>query len=481
MPTGRLSFDSEVMLTGRGLCPEACHRAGVVTAQSPDGGDEWVAIPYRKGGVTVGHKYRRVLKAENAPNFSQDKGTPQIWWNYDCLTDPSLADQPLIITEGEFDALAAMSAGYSRVVSVPGGAPQAPTSSEGKYAFIADTLSLLSGCREVILACDTDGPGKALTQDLAIRIGRGRCKLPTYPDGCKDLLDVLVGYGVSAVVSSVQNARWMHVPGLYRMSELPPVPEAVPHYTGIAGMGDHYRIRKGDFTVVTGIPGCGKSTFVNDLCCRMAHKHGWSTVFASFEQHPQIDHRRALRKWITRKAEENCSDEDLHRADDWIDQHFSFVIGDEDEDATLDWLLDKLASAVIRYGADIAVIDPWNEMDHQRVAHQTTTEYTGQAIRALKKFARKWNVHLIVVAHPAKMFRDKDGKVPVPTLYDIADSAHWFNKPDLGIVIHGEHDERLGDHTAVYIKKSRYHEIIGKPGVVRLRYIASIARFEAPV
>ena len=157
------------------------------------------------------------------------------------------------------------------------------------------------------------------------------------------------------------------------------------------------------------------------------------------------------------------------------------MIGDEDEDATLDWLLDKLASAVIRYGSDIAVIDPWNEMDHQRQPHQTTTEYTGIAIRALKKFARKWNVHLIVVAHPAKILRDREGKTPVPTLYDIADSAHWYNKPDIGIVIHGEHDERIGDHTAVYVKKSRYHEIIGKPGVVRLRYITATGRFEAPL
>lgn len=454
---------------------------GIETAITPDGGDEWICIPFRKGGVVVNRKYRRVIKAEGRSNFSQDKGGAQIFWNYDCLTDPSLADQPLIVTEGELDALAALGSGFGRVVSVPGGAPSAPTSGDGKYAYIADALPTLKDVREVILACDADGPGVALVHDLAIRLGRGRCKLVTYPAGCKDLLDTLLGYGVPAVVQALQSARWMHVPGLYRMSALPPVPEAVPHVTGIAGMGEHYRMRKGDFTVVTGIPGCGKSTFVNDLCCRMAKGHGWSTVFASFEQNPQIDHRRALRTWFNHKREDRCTDDELHAADDWIDQYFSFVVGSEDEDASLDWLLDLLASAVIRYGADIAVIDPWNEMDHQRLPHETTTEYTGKAIRALKKFARKWNVHLIVVAHPAKMTREKDGKAPVPTLYDIADSAHWFNKPDLGLVIAGEHDEQLGDYTAVHVKKSRYHEIIGRPGVVKLRYIPSIARFEAPV
>lgn len=471
---------TQQLLEARGLDAEICHKAGIVTASVPGGGEDWIAIPFVQQGRQVACKYRRVVKAEKGNNFSQDKGGAQIFWNHDVLLDETLASEPLIVTEGELDALAAMSAGFVRVVSVPGGAPQAPTSSDGKYGFIADTLPLLKDCREVILACDADGPGQALTHDLAVRLGRGKCKLPTYPDGCKDLLDVLLGYGPAAVVKALVGARWMHVPGLYRMSGLPPVPDAVPHITGISGMGDHFRMRKGDFTVVTGVPGCGKSTFVNDLCCRMAKLHGWSTVFASFEQHPQIDHRRALRTWIANKREVACTDEELHRADDWIDTYFSFVIGDEDEDASLDWLLDKLASAVIRYGADIAVIDPWNEMDHQRLPHQTTTEYTGLAIRALKKFARKWNVHLIVVAHPAKMLRDREGKMPVPTLYDIADSAHWYNKPDIGIVLHGEHDEKIGDHTAVYIKKSRYHEIIGKPGVVRLRYIPSIARFEAP-
>ena len=49
----------------------------------------------------------------------------------------------------------------------------------------------------------------------------------------------------------------------------------------------------------------------------------------------------------------------------------------------------------------------------------------------MKKFAKSWQVHLIVVAHPSKINRNKDGSLPVPTLYDISDSAHWYNKPDL--------------------------------------------------
>lgn len=477
--TERMEFETEQQLSARGLDPEVCSRMGVSTAVTPDGGDGWVAIPFFMDGKVVNHKYRRIIKAPDKQNFSQDKGGKQCFWNHDAITDVTLADQPLLITEGEFDALAALQSGFVRVVSVPGGAPGAPVEGDGKYGFLVDVLPYLKSCKEIIICTDDDKPGHALLQDLGARLGRGRCRYVTYPAGCKDLLDVLLGYGSGAVVEAVMAAKWLHVPGLYRMSDLPPFPDSEPLCTMIPGMHEHFKLRKGDFTVITGVPSSGKSTFVNDLCCRMAHHHHMPTCFASFEQHPQTDHRRALRTWFIGKKESSQSEAEIASADTWIDANFSFVVGDEDEDCTLDWLLDKLASAVIRYGAEIVVIDPWNEMDHAKDRMVTMTEYTGIAIRTLKKFARKWNVHVMVVAHPSKMLKDKSGSIPCPSLYDIAESSHWFNKPDIGIVVHPEHDDTLGDYTAVHVKKIRYQEKIGRPGVVKLRYQPHTAKFEA--
>lgn len=473
-PLDHLSFDAQTWLEARGLDPEVALKMGVVSADVPGGGD-WIAFPYRRDGRVVNHKYRRI----DGKDFRQDKGAVQCWWNHDVITDPTLADQPLIVTEGELDGLAAMSAGYVRVVSVPGGAPQNPSESNAKYSFVAETLDALRTTREIVLAVDGDGPGAALLHDLAVRLGRGRCKYLTYAPGTKDLNDVLLGYGPAAVTNLIATARWCHVPGLFRMSELPPAPEAAPHSTMIHGLAEHFNVRKGDFSVFTGIPGSGKSTFVNDLCCRMARHHGWSTVFASFEQHPQHDHRRALRTWHAGEPEPGLSRAQIDAADAWIDSHFSFVIPSEDEDSTMEWLLDKFAAAVIRYGVDICVVDPWNEMDHSRSKEQTLTEYVGRAIRDLKKFARTFNVHMIVVAHPTKIMRDKDGKLPMPTLYDISDSAHWFNKPDAGLILHPCHDgETNTDYTALKVAKSRYHDQIGRPGTVRLQYNKWAARFQ---
>ena len=475
-PIGELSVRTLELLERRGLDAELCVRLDLVTATDPEGGGDWVAIPIKRAGVTLGHKYRRVVKSETGPNFSQDKGTPQIWWNFDAITDPSLAGLPLVITEGEFDTIAAIQAGFARTVSVPGGAPSAEVGAKdtAKYAFVADTLDLLAETKEIILAVDDDGPGVALMNDLALRLGRARCRYLFYPEGCKDLNEVLRTYGTRGVVETINSARWVSVRGLFRMSELPPAPPIETLRTGIPGMDEHFRIGRGDFSVVTGIPCHGKSSLANEIASRMAERYGWTTAFASFEQDPRGDHRRALRTWYQRKPEAEQNRDELDAADLWIDRHFSFIVPNEDEDADLPWLLETLAAAVIRHGTDMAVIDPWNEMDHAKPRDQTMTEYVAWAIRQLKKFGRKYNIHVMVVAHPTKMAKDKEGKVPMPTLYDIADSSAWFNKCDAGLIVHREDGV-----TKVRIAKSRYHDRIGTPGTVLLAFDRWSGRFEA--
>ena len=61
--------------------------------------------------ASIGTKYRTLTGEKK---FTQDAGGRQIFWNLDCLRDSSLATEPLIITEGELDAMAALQAGFPR-------------------------------------------------------------------------------------------------------------------------------------------------------------------------------------------------------------------------------------------------------------------------------------------------------------------------------------------------------------------------------
>ena len=457
-----LTLDAEAALTERGLDIETCARMGLVSA-TVDGSDDWIGIPTLRNGSAVRWKYRRIEKAERGPNFLQDKGGEQCVWNPDALTDETLRDQPLIVTEGEIDALSAIQCGYARTVSLPNGST-IPAGMESS-AWIDEIIAATPATAQIIIATDADGAGEKARRELAIRLGAGRCRYMEYPVGCKDLNDALRRFGERGVVECVNRARWCKVTGVFRMSELPDVPEPEALPTGIHGLSDHYRVRVGDLCVITGIPGHGKSTFANDIACRLVQGRGWPVGFASFEQSPKVDHRRALRTWFGGKPAFKQTAEELTLADDWIDQNFGFVVPDDEEEASLDWVMERAASMVVRYGIKAFYLDPWNEVDHERPKDMTMTEYVNASIRRFKRFARRFDVHLTIVAHPTKLARQSDGKLPMPTLYDISDSAAWANKADIGIIVH-----RDESRTLVKVAKSRYHEKIGTPGQAELTF-----------
>jgi twinkle protein len=280
-------------------------------------------------------------------------------------------------------------------------------------------------------------------------------------------------HGAEGVQRTLERAAWMRVEGIYRMSELPPVPTATPHRVGLPGLEPHYNIRLGDFCVITGIPSHGKSSFINEIACRMVTNHGWQVAFASFEQKPQIDHKRNLRSWYNRKRAKFQSIDEKRNADKWIDDNFSFIVPSEDDEVTLEWTLDKCASAILRHGVKMVIIDPWNEMDHVRPPDMSLTEYTGFAIKQFRKLAHKYQVHVIVAAHPTKQLKDKDGVFQVPTLYDISDSAHWYNKADVGLVIH-----KTGQNQSlIRVAKSRYQDEIGVPGDMQATFNTEALRY----
>lgn len=475
--TGPLTRRHEDILDTRNLDLELLSKLGVGASRRLQG--ECIAIPYVLNGVVVNHKYRTIAGQKR---MAQDAGAPKIFWNADAITDPTLQSSALVITEGEFDAIAALQSGIARTVSVPDGAPNKEIG-EGKTTKY-DYLDMLPGADvlpEVILAVDADAAGTNLMNDLARRIGRLRCKWVTYPkakdparrgrDRLKDLNEVLEDYGERGVVLTIQNAKWMAIPGLHRMSELPPIVEPTAYDVGIAGMEDLYRMRLGDFCVVTGVPNHGKSSLVNEVCFNGALNHGWHVTFGSFEQRPQVEHRRNLRTLFNGKWVKFQTAEEIARADEFIEQHFSFITPGDDDDPTLPWFLEAAKAAATRYSARVVVLDPWNEISHQRPPEITLTEYVGESIKVMKRFARNYDVHLIVVAHPSKMRRDRDGKFPMPGLYDISDSANWANKADVGIIVHRE-----SGYVTLRTAKARYPDI-GKVGEAKALFDEQALRY----
>ncbi len=437
-----------------------------------------LVFPYLENGEEKNAKYRAPGK-----RFWQKQGGKKLLWNRDILEDPSLHDgtHALVITEGEIDALSVISVGYPFVVSVPDGAPPARDAQgqlinvpentydidpddDDKYAYILNDWELLSRIKTIIIATDGDEPGARLSKELVRRLDRVRCKFVSYPEGAKDFNEVLGKSGPKAVMDAIVTAKPFPVSGVYSYNDLPDEAPLLPVTTGWRSMDETLMPYAPAFMVVTGFPGHGKSTWTVQLVSQLALYHGWNVGIASFEMRikPYVTNQ-IVNAFIRKRLDAATPDANL-APEVFIQRRFCFIAPDpeEDIDHDLDWLLERMATAVIRHGMKVCIIDPWNEIDHKRDRDESLTEYTGRSIRKLKVFAKRYDVLVIVVAHPDKSARHRDSDAI--GLSDISDSAHWANKADIGVTIARIGDDPNSTSTGVYIKKIRYQPEAGKLG-----------------
>jgi len=163
------------------------------------------------------------------------------------------------------------------------------------------------------------------------------------------------------------------------------------------------------------------------------------------------------------------SGEDLDQTLAILNEHFHFILDEDDTGWTLDFILDRAASLVYRKGIRGLVIDPWNEIEHDRPRELTETEYISRSLKRIRTFARQKGIHVWVVAHPAKLYRERDGDYPVPSLYDISGSAHWRNKADNGLTIWRESGYDRTSDVDIHVQKIRFRQV-GKTGLVTLKF-----------
>ncbi len=435
-----------------------------------------VLFPYERVGVHVNTKHRCVRK-----HFRMEKGAERILYGIDDATN----HPTWIWVEGEIDKLSFEVAGFLNVVSVPDGAPPPDAKHyAGKFAFLESAEGNFHQHTKHVIAVDADAPGRALEAELVRRLGPERCSRVTWPEGIKDANECLVNIGPGYLKECVDRAEAYPVEGIVRVSDLArDLDDLYDHgfdrgvESGWHQFDKHYRSRTGLFTVVTGIAGHGKSHFLDALLVNLAVRHGWTFAICSPENQPLKRHAAGI---ITTYQGQpfhdgpnpRMSKPDMHRARDWMDQHFAFVLPEE---PTIDAILERVRVLVYRMGCKGVVVDPWNELEHSRPASMSETEYISGALGSMRRFARHHDVHLWLVAHPTKLKRDEDGNEPVPTLWDISGSAHFRNKCDAGFVIWRD----LKDATKpvlVDVQKIRFAET-GELGIVGFSYDRLTGRY----
>lgn len=248
--------------------------------------------------------------------------------------------------------------------------------------------------------------------------------------------------------------------------------------TGWRSVDPLYTVGLGQFTVVTGTPGSGKSEWLDALMVNLA-KHGdWRFVIYSPENHPlELHYAKIMEKYLGKPFNpgptKRMDEEELDSALDWMHGKFHFGIPTKPEIRTI---LHEAADEMPLTGKFGVVIDPWNYLEHHRTAGFSETEYVSAVLSEVISFVRKRNFHLWLVAHPSKLQRNKEGKLPVPTPHDISGSAHFWNKADNCITIWRDASDYTNPNVDIHVQKVRFKHI-GHVGLTTLLYDRITGRY----
>jgi len=386
-------------------------------------GDELINVKYRDG----------------RKNFKLYKGAEKIFYNINSI----VGYDNCVITEGEMDVLALHEAGIKNAISVPNGA----TLNSNNLDYLDNCIDYFEDKEKVILALDDDEPGQALQQELIRRLGAEVCFLTTFED-CKDANEYLVKYGKDKLVNRIEGAR--PVP-LENVTTLKDIEDEITDFVkngfkpgyqiGIPNFDSIFSTYTGQFITVTGIPSSGKSDFVDQMVVGYNQRYEWKTAFASPENAPTYLHAHKLMRkvWQDMPTRNDIGTDKWNQVAEHVNDNFFFI---DMERYTLESVLRKGAELVKRKGIKCLVIDPFNKIRDVDCKTEDVNRYTMEYLTKIETFAKKYDVLVFIVAHPTKMYRDKDGNIEEPTMYNIKGGGEWYDASYHGILVHRNYEEK---------------------------------------
>ena len=393
-----------------------------------------IQFNYIMGDELINVKYR-----DGRKNFKLYKGAEKVFYNINSI----VGYDHCIITEGEMDVLALHEAGIKNAISVPNGA----TLNSNNLDYLDNCIDYFEDKEKVILAVDNDEPGLALQQELIRRLGAEVCFLSTFED-CKDANDYLIKYGKDKLVKRIEGAR--PVP-LENVKTFKDIEDEITDFVrngfkrgyqiGLPNFDDIFSTYTGQFITVTGIPSSGKSDFVDQMVVGYNQKYQWKTAFASPENAPTYLHAHKLMRkvWQDMPKKNDIGTDKWNQVADHVNDNFYFI---DMERYTLESVLRKGAELVKRKGIKCLVIDPFNKVRDVDCKTEDVNRYTMEYLTKIETFAKKYDVLVFVVAHPTKMYKDSNGKIEEPTMYNIKGGGEWYDASYHGILVHRDYENK---------------------------------------
>jgi len=405
----------------RGFSPETINFADV----KEKGGN--IAFEYYLDGELVLVKYRNTARGDNKSYWQEGGGRPVLYNMQNCTSA-----KPLVIVEGEMDALAVIESGYQNVVSVPFGADN--------LKWIQECWEFLDEFEQVKIWADNDKAGKEMQDNVIKRLGRWRCY--TVNADYKDANELLHFEDRTEVRAAIETAEAVPIKRVLRLDEIESVNLAdiesirsniplINKYLGGYMMGL--------ITVWTGTSGSGKSTFLGQQaleaveqdkgCCLVSGElphwlvKNWLQLQAAGPGYFHIRYDEIRDKETT-----YVKSDIKQKINEWAGDRL--LIYDSFDSLKTTAILEVFENVYRRYGIKQFIVDNLMVVNYDLSGRYNKYDRQAEFVNTMKEFAKKYEVHIHIVAHPRK----PEGGIV--TKQDIAGLSEIHNWADNVVGVH---------------------------------------------
>ncbi|HET6556035.1 MAG TPA: toprim domain-containing protein [Prolixibacteraceae bacterium] len=474
-----LSDENLHCFTRRGITQAVVNRNKIT-----DSATGWISFNYFVNGELINYKFRHPKEKD----FRQHPGGQQVIYKYDDV----IGKDVVIITEGEFDALALEVAGFKNACSVSQGAPNPlDKNTDKKLACITNCFDVFEQATTIIIATDNDPNGKNLRDILIKKFKAEKCKVVNWPDGIKDANEALFLLGVDKLKELIENASYAKIEGVFTVEDC--TDQMLYNFqhgknrgttTYFQGLDEHFTWRTSEVTIVTGYNNEGKSKFLRQLLLLKSFNDDWRHAIFCPEDLPieeiYDDFIHSLIGKNIDKIYSNVMEEAEYRAGIDFIRDKVFVIDPMQQ--TLENILERASYLIRRYDVKTLTIDPYNQVWHEMATGEREDLYISRFMASLKYFAVKHDICLILVAHQVTPIVEKNKNYPKPNLYRVKGGGTFADKADNVLFVWRQNRNTNKKDTSVKVgsDKIKKQMLVGFPGEIDLEFNPASNRYFEP-
>lgn len=432
-----------------------------------------IQFNYFKDNELVNVKFRDARK-----NFKLSKNCELTFYNIDAIR----TTDDVLILEGEIDVLSFIEVGYMNVVSVPNGS----TIKGVNLEYLDNCIHYFDNKKVIYIGLDCDEAGFNVSKELVRRLGAERCRMIDYSvykkikevgketESCKDGNEVLINHGKPLLLELIKDAKEVPIEGISSVMDWK---EQFDEYVtngmkkgftcNIQSFDNVFSTYLKQFIVVSGSPSSGKSDFVDMMCLGYNRTYEWKVAFASPENKPNVIHAGKLISKIAGHWVDNgiyTKQVWYQQACEYVHDYFKFI--DLDGSYDLVSVLEKAKEMIIRFGIKVLVIDPYNKVRLKGSLNKNVNEYTNDYLCLVDEFARKYDILILLVAHPTKPIVEK-GVKRKPDFYAIKGGGEFYDMSPHGIWIARNYENKT---TEVTVLKCKFNHLGINGATVNLRW-----------